>query len=129
MQDKSPQIRFKLFLAVFMIVILLIVGTIVFSNLEGWNRTDSFYFTTMTLTTVGYGDLVPITNTSKIVTSIFALLGVSTFLFALGVVSEYYFHRRLLRIKDYSHLFKGMVRKEIKHLGHVNNKSYYRTKR
>lgn len=34
-------------------------GMLIFSHLESWNFLDSLYFTTATLSTVGYGDIVP----------------------------------------------------------------------
>ena len=36
---------------------------------------DRVYFTTTTLTTVGYGDITPSTTTSRVCTGIFVLLG------------------------------------------------------
>lgn len=102
-----------LFFAFSFIIFLLALGTVLFSYLEGWGLIDSLYFSTMTLTTIGYGDFVPTTDISKILTSLFALLGVGTFLFALGIISEYHMHKRLLNIKDYSYIFKGTIKSEV----------------
>jgi voltage-gated potassium channel len=41
---------------------------------------DAFYFSVITLTTVGYGDLSPTTPISKIFTVIYILLGISILL-------------------------------------------------
>ena len=56
---------------------LIVVGAIVYHWLEGWNWVDSFYFVVITLTTIGYGDLSPTTQLSKLVTIFFALNGVA----------------------------------------------------
>ncbi len=56
---------------------LIVVGAIVFHWLEGWNWVDSFYFVVITLTTIGYGDLSPTTQFSKLVTIFFAINGVA----------------------------------------------------
>lgn len=88
--------KIKIYYSLLFIVILLIVGTFLFSITEEWSYVDSFYFSTSTLTTVGYGDIVPTHDVSKIITSIYALLGVGTFLFCLSVVAEYYFYRRFM---------------------------------
>lgn len=86
--------KIKIYYALVFILVLLVIGTFLFHNLENLNYVDSFYFTTSTLTTVGYGDIVPTHDVSKIVTSIYSLLGVAIFLFILGLVTEYYFYRR-----------------------------------
>jgi len=48
-------------------IVVLIIGTVMFTLLEGWSIVDSFYFVTMTATTVGYGDFIPTHNASKVV--------------------------------------------------------------
>ena len=58
---------------------------------------DGFYFTAMTVTTIGYGDLVPTTDLSKIATVGFALSGVAIFLYALSAITSSYISRGLER--------------------------------
>ncbi|MBI2798627.1 two pore domain potassium channel family protein [Candidatus Saccharibacteria bacterium] len=52
----------------------LLGGSIFYHYTERLSWVDSFYFSTVTLATVGYGDIVPRTNTGKIFT-IFYILG------------------------------------------------------
>ena len=40
---------------------LIAIGSVVFWFLEGWPPLDAVYFSVMTLTTIGYGDVVPAT--------------------------------------------------------------------
>ena len=56
---------------------LLIVGagTIFYRVVEGWGWVDAFYFTVVTLTTVGYGDLAPQTDLGKLFTVFYILVG------------------------------------------------------
>jgi voltage-gated potassium channel len=42
---------------------------------EGWSRLDTFYWSFITATTVGYGDVRPIENASKIASVMIAFLG------------------------------------------------------
>ena len=58
------------------IIALLAIGTYAYQKLEGWSAVDAFYFSTVTLTTVGFGDLHPTTDESKLFTSAFTLVGV-----------------------------------------------------
>ena len=90
----------KLYYALGFIIFLLILGTFVFNYTENWSYINSFYFSVSTLTTVGYGDLVPSHDISKIVTSIYALLGVGIFLYSISIVSEHYFYKRLNKTSD-----------------------------
>ena len=56
-------------------ILAVLIGTIAFHYIEDFSWLDSFYFTGMTLTTVGYGDLVPITPFGKIFSVIYIFLG------------------------------------------------------
>ncbi len=73
-----------------LLVLVLLVGTTVFSNLEQWSPVDSFYFTATTLLTIGYGDFVPTHDLSKLATVFFALCGVTVFLYGLGMIASHY---------------------------------------
>ena len=54
-----------------------LTGTVVYRLLEDWGWVDSFYFSVITLTTVGYGDLSPTTTASKTFTVVYVFGGVS----------------------------------------------------
>jgi voltage-gated potassium channel len=61
---------------VLLVLSLFIVGTVFYSLVEDWSIVDSFYFSTMTLATVGFGDLAPTTDGSKLFTVFYVLGGV-----------------------------------------------------
>lgn len=66
-------------LLVFVLIILLI-GTIFYHNVEKWSWIDSFYFSSISLTTVGYGDLAPKTDIGKLFTVFYIFSGVGVIL-------------------------------------------------
>ncbi len=72
--------------ALFLGVLFLAGGTFYYAAEENWSYTDSFYFSTITLTTIGYGDLHPTTDQSKIFTAIYTIFGVGVMLYLLGTV-------------------------------------------
>ncbi|MBK7896566.1 MAG: two pore domain potassium channel family protein [Anaerolineaceae bacterium] len=75
---KEPEFR-GLFWSV---VIILLSGTWFYHAVEGWSWLDAFYFSVITLTTVGYGDFSPQTAVGKIFTIVYIILG-------LGVLSSF----------------------------------------
>jgi len=74
---------------------LIFVGTLIFSHIEKWPLIDSFFYTTMTVTTIGYGDLVPTHDLSKIITSVFAMVSIPVALFLFGLLAEDILETRL----------------------------------
>ena len=54
-----------------------LTGTIVYRLLEDWGWVDSFYFSVITLTTVGYGDFSPTTPAPKLFTVVYIFGGIS----------------------------------------------------
>lgn len=54
---------------------LLLVGTWVFHQVEGWTYLDSFYFSAISLATVGYGDFTPHTAAGKLLTVFYVFAG------------------------------------------------------
>jgi voltage-gated potassium channel len=57
-------------------LITLGTGTIVYHYVEHFKWVDSYYFSVITLATVGYGDFVPHTTFGKIFTTFYILIGV-----------------------------------------------------
>jgi voltage-gated potassium channel len=70
---------YNLLLVLAMFVVCLVGGVLFYHNVEGLRPVDAVYFTTMTLTTVGYGDFSPQTDAGKLFTAAFALVGVALF--------------------------------------------------
>lgn len=76
MQVKKPHVT-KILLV---LLGLYVSGGAVFYHLvEGWGWLDSFYFTVITLSTVGYGDFSPQTHLGKLFTIPFIFIGVGLF--------------------------------------------------
>ena len=47
------------------IVVLVVVGTVGYAWIEGWNWPDSFYMTMITITAVGYHEVHPLSETGR----------------------------------------------------------------
>lgn len=85
--------------AVTLIAFYLTIGTVFYHFAEGWRIVDSFYFTGVTITTVGYGDLTPTHDITKIVTVIFAISGIGIIFYSIGIIARKYFEREEERLQ------------------------------
>ena len=72
------------------------LGTVVYHLLEDWSWVDSLYFSSVALTTVGFGDLHPTTDTSKLFTVLYIFAGVSL----IGLVLNQFLKRLAKRASD-----------------------------
>ncbi|PID51967.1 MAG: hypothetical protein CR972_04185 [Candidatus Moraniibacteriota bacterium] len=64
-------------------------GTMFYHFVEKWTFIDAAYFSVITLTTVGYGDMYPVTDAGKIFTMIYILMGVGIL---FGFINTLYKH-------------------------------------
>ena len=67
---------------------LLIFGTLGFHLVEGWTLFEGFYMTLMTLTTVGYGELHPLSTNGRIVAAALMLGGVAAVFISIGILVD-----------------------------------------
>ena len=69
---------------------LVLTGTIFYWRTEDWTIVQALYFSVVTLTTVGYGDLHPTSAGTQIFTIIYILTGLGVFVALLASVAEKY---------------------------------------
>lgn len=123
--EEERRTQLMVTIAIITILGLLLMGTIIYAFLEGWTLVDSLYFTAITLTTIGYGDLYPTNPTSKLFTVFFVFAGVGTLLFSLSVVVEYNFKKRIHNVEDQLKIIdeKFIKRREVKkHLKRIRKR-------
>jgi hypothetical protein len=68
-------------------VIAVSSATAFYWRVENLNAVDSFYLSTTTITTIGYGDVTPKTDNGKIFTAVYAFVGVGTFAAFLTMIA------------------------------------------
>ncbi|MCJ7871964.1 potassium channel family protein [Marinovum sp. 2_MG-2023] len=73
---------------------LVVAGTVFFRFAEGWSWLDSYFFTVVTLSTVGYGSLVPATALGKIGTTVFIFLGLGVFAVTIQQFGQFALRKR-----------------------------------
>jgi voltage-gated potassium channel len=68
---------------------VILLGGVGYALLEGWSWTDAFYMAIITITTVGFGEVHPLTPAGKLFTSVLILLGVATITYAFTALTNY----------------------------------------
>ncbi len=77
------------------LITVIVSGTVFFHLVEGWSLLDSYFFTVVTLSTVGYGSIVPVTALGKIGTTVFIFTGLGLFAVAIPHFGEFTLRRRM----------------------------------
>ncbi len=67
---------------------LVVFGSVGYLFLENWTYFEALFFTVTTVTTVGYGDVVPTNPTSQSYTIILMLMSMSVILLAVGTFAK-----------------------------------------
>ena len=89
----------------FVTFVLLLSGTLFYSYHEQWSLVDALYFCVMTMTTIGYGDLTPSTDISKVFTIFYAFTSIGVFVslaakLATGLMHQNQRHRHKQKEKN-----------------------------
>jgi voltage-gated potassium channel len=88
----SLRFRFGLLLALLMSII--VVASLGFCYIEGMSPLDAFYFSVVTITTVGYGDIHVVSPAGKLFVIFVLVLGVGTFVEVAATGAEMILNRR-----------------------------------
>src|SRR5689334_24603759 len=70
------------------IALTLAVGTVGFTVIDHFPPFDAFYMTLTTMTTVGYGEIHPLSHAGRVFNSFLIFFGVSTIFIAIGAMTQ-----------------------------------------
>jgi voltage-gated potassium channel len=85
--------RTKIYTAVFLLVLILLIGVFGYMMISDYTAIDALYMTVITITTVGFGEVVPLDNQSKIFTIFLILTSIVIVGYALSTITEYILSR------------------------------------
>jgi voltage-gated potassium channel len=104
----------KLFYLLVLAAITIVFGSLVIYSVESPHpdsqintMLDAVWWTVATVTTVGYGDIVPVTETGKIVAIFYMFFGIGVLALFISVLgTQFYKNRFLKEEKEMSHAQK-----------------------
>src|SRR5260370_491277 len=70
------------------IAAMLLIGTTGFTLIDHYPPFDAFYMTLTTLTTVGYGEIHPLSHAGRVFNSFLITFGVTTIFIAIGAMTQ-----------------------------------------
>jgi len=91
--------RFQLRIFLIVFFTLMVICSVGFMIIEGVSLTDAFYFSIVTISTVGYGDIYPATQLGKLLAILLIIFGVGTFLGVVANVAERLITKREKQIR------------------------------
>lgn len=74
---------------VFLLMAVFALGTIGYQIIEEWTWLEALYMTSITLTTVGFGEVRPLSDSGRIFTVFLIILGVGTVAYGFSTVAQY----------------------------------------
>lgn len=77
-----------------LLFVVMVFGTVGFMIVEGLSFADAFYFSIVTVATVGYGDISPGTTAGRMLAILLILTGVGTFLGVVANTTEIFLSKR-----------------------------------
>src|SRR5579863_9211002 len=78
----------RFLLTLMAIVFTLAVGTVGFAVIDHYPPFDAFYMTLTTMTTVGYGELHPLSRAGRVFNSFLIIFGCTSILIAIGTMTQ-----------------------------------------
>ncbi|MEI6127184.1 MAG: potassium channel family protein [Pseudomonadota bacterium] len=87
-------VRFRLQFFLIALITVLLLGTYSFMAVEHLSFEDALYYNIVTIATVGYGDIHPVTPAGKMLAILLIITGVGTFLGLIANVSELMLNKR-----------------------------------
>jgi len=88
------------------IAMVMLVGVVGYRLIEGWNWSDSLYMTIITVSTVGFGEIHPLSGPGMVFTALLIFFGVGLMAFCLTRLVEFLFQRSLTNVLGRRNMMK-----------------------
>ena len=89
--SNDSNLRQSIYLFSILTLAVSLVGTAGYMILEGWSVIDAFYMTAITLTTVGFGEVEPLSAAGRLFTVLLMVTGIGAVAYGFSIISQYLF--------------------------------------
>ncbi len=79
----------RIFYALSISILALIIGVVGYTIIEGYSLTDAIYMTVITLSTVGFGEVAPLSWYGKLFTIVLIVINFGVFAYAISVITSF----------------------------------------
>jgi voltage-gated potassium channel len=79
----------KIYVAILLLLAVFMAGVFGYRFISEYSWVDAFYMTVITITTVGFGEVIPLDDVDKLFTSILILSSIFILAYAISVITEY----------------------------------------
>jgi len=88
--------RKRVITAAILMVAVVFFGVIGYQLIEGWNVFDSLYMTIITLTSIGYGEVNPLTTKGRVFTIFLIVTGIGIIGYSLSIIASFIIEGQLI---------------------------------
>jgi voltage-gated potassium channel len=109
-------VRRRILVAIALLSAVLVAGTLGYAVIEGWSFLDALYMTVITVGTVGFREVHPLSDAGRVFTIVLILVGVGGIAFAFATVVDFLVEghlQGLLEEKRMNKLLAGLSRHHI----------------
>jgi voltage-gated potassium channel len=93
--------RQKLYFSIYLILVVITIGVIGYMVISGDGFIDSLYMTVITMSTVGFGEIHPLTGYEKLFTIFLILISIVVYAYAVTSLTEYLANGKILQLLKY----------------------------
>jgi voltage-gated potassium channel len=79
----------RLLWAMFLLLISIGTGVLLFYAVENYSLVNAFYMTIITISTIGFGEIEPLSPTGRMLTSVYILINLGIFAYFISIITRY----------------------------------------